>query len=149
MNLLQKIFLFSNQALTTKSQDVVLLILRLSFGGALLSHGLEKWSNLSAMSETFPDPLGVGNAVSLYLAIFAEVICSLGVCIGFLYRLVLIPIIFTMGMAFFVIHNGTPFSARELAFLYLIVFAVLFVTGAGKYSVDNLLFNSRSHTNKP
>ena len=25
----------------------------------LLSHGIQKWTNFSAMSESFPDPLGV------------------------------------------------------------------------------------------
>ena len=48
------------------------------FGGLLFSHGIAKWSNFDTMSTMFPDPLGIGSSASLSLAIFGEVICSLG-----------------------------------------------------------------------
>lgn len=143
MNKLQRLLLSSDHMSKT-TLDGVLLVLRLAFGGALFTHGLDKWNHLAQMSESFPDPLGIGHAFSLYLAIFAEAICALGVCIGCLHRLALVPMIFTMGIAFFVIHNGSPFATRELAFLYLIAFIVLLFTGPGKYSVDQLILHRRS-----
>ena len=66
------------------------------FGGLLFSHGIAKWSNFDTMSTMFPDPLGIGSSASLSLAIFGEVICSLGFIVGAFYRLALIPMIFTM-----------------------------------------------------
>lgn len=71
------------------------------FGGLLFSHGIAKWSNFDTMSTMFPDPLGIGSSASLSLAIFGEVICSLGFIVGAFYRLALIPMIFTMCIAFF------------------------------------------------
>ena len=79
------------------------------FGGLLFSHGIAKWSNFDTMSTMFPDPLGIGSSASLSLAIFGEVICSLGFIVGAFYRLALIPMIFTMCIAFFVIHGADPF----------------------------------------
>ena len=98
--------------------SLLLLALRLLFGGLLLSHGMQKWTNFDSMSASFPDPLGVGHSISLGLAIFGELACSIGFIFGALYRLAMIPMIFTMGMAFFVIHGNDPFSLKELAFIY-------------------------------
>jgi hypothetical protein len=77
--------------------------------------------------------------MSLYLAIFAEVICSAAVIVGAFYRLALIPLIFTMGVAVIVVHNGQSFAAKELALIFLVIFVLLFVMGAGRYSLDNMI----------
>ena len=90
--------------------SLLLLALRILFGGLLLSHGIQKWNNYAEMSAVFPDPLGVGSNVSLGLAIFGELACSIGFIFGALYRLAMIPMIFTMCMAFFVIHGSDPFA---------------------------------------
>lgn len=63
----------------------------------------------------------------------------MGVIFGAFYRLALIPMIFSMCVAFVVVHRGQPFAAKELAFIYLVVFVVLFVMGAGRYSLDNVI----------
>jgi len=119
--------------------SLFLLSLRILFGVLLLTHGIQKWNNFAEISSTFPDPLGIGNQVSMGLAIFAELTCSIGFIFGALYRLVLIPMIFTMGMAFFVIHGGDPFAAKELAFIYLVVFILMYITGPGKFAIDRLI----------
>ena len=119
--------------------SLFLLALRILLGVLFLSHGVQKWVNFEVLSTSFPDPLGVGSTVSLGLAIFGEVACSVGFIFGALYRLALIPMIFTMGMAFFVIHGNDPFAAKELAFIYLVIFILMYITGPGKFSVDHIL----------
>ena len=119
--------------------SLLLLALRLLFGGLLLSHGIQKWTNFESMSAAFPDPLGVGHSVSLGLAIFGELFCSIGFILGALYRLAMIPMIFTMGVAFFVIHGNDPFSLKELAFVYLVIFILMYIAGPGKFSLDRLI----------
>lgn len=59
--------------------------------------------------------------------------------IGFLYRLAMLPMIFTMGVAFFVIHGNDPFAVKELAFIYLVVFILMYIIGPGKFAVDHWL----------
>lgn len=119
--------------------SMFLLAMRLLFGVLLLSHGLMKISNFEAMADTFPDPMGMGSRVSLILAIFGEVVCSFAFIIGLLYRLAIIPMAFTMCVAFFVIHSADVFAVKELAFIYMVVFILMFFSGAGKYSIDYII----------
>lgn len=119
--------------------SLLLLAMRILFGMLLLSHGIQKWTNYENMSATFPDPLGVGSSVSLGLAIFGELACSIGFIFGALYRLAMIPMIFTMCVAFFVVHGNDPFAAKELAFVYLVVFVLMYITGPGKFSLDRFI----------
>lgn len=119
--------------------SLLLLSERVLLGGLLLSHGLQKVAVFGTLSATFPDPLGVGSTTSLLLAVFAEVLCSMALIMGFLHRLVLIPIAFTMGMAFFCILGSEPFAAKELPFVYLVLAVTLFLAGPGRFSLDSAI----------
>ena len=117
--------------------DIGLLLLRLTLGGGmLLAHGLGKLSLMSKAPEKFPDPIGLGSEISLLMAIFSEVICTLLVIVGFRTRLAVIPLVITMLVAFFIVHGGDSFGKRELSFIYGLGFTVLYFTGSGKYSID-------------
>jgi putative oxidoreductase len=48
-----------------------------------------------------------------------------------------------MLVAAFVAHAGDPFGKKEMALLYLLVYITLFITGPGKYSIDNALGKNR------
>lgn len=122
-----------------KALSVLLLLARIVFGAMFLSHGVAKWMALENLSYSFPDPLGVGTTLSITLVLFAEVVCSVGVIFGALYRLCLIPMIITMCIAFFVIHSGDAFAAKELALLYLVLFVLMFFAGPGRYSIDAMI----------
>lgn len=119
----------------------LLLTTRIVFGLLFLSHGVAKWNNFEELSVSFPDPLGVGSSVSLGLAIFGELVCSIGFIIGLLYRLAMIPMIFTMAMAFFVIHANDAFAVKEPALVYLLIFILMYIAGPGKFSIDYLIGN--------
>ena len=116
-----------------------LLIMRIVFGLLLMSHGFQKLTSFSELVSSFPDPLGVGASVSLSLAIFGELFCSIGFIFGAFYRLAMIPMIVTMWVAFFSIHGNDPFATKELAFSYLMIFILMYVAGPGKYSLDHLV----------
>lgn len=123
-----------------KHNDFAILVLRLSFGFIMLAaHGWGKLTNFSERSETFADPLGVGTEFSLALAVFAEVFCAFFVVIGLLTRPSLIPLIITMLVIVFIHHAADPFKTKELAVIFMIVYAALFITGPGKFSLDHLI----------
>ena len=122
--------------------SVILLIVRVVFGVMLMNHGIDKWANYQELSAVFPDPLGIGSPLSLGLAIFGELACSMAFIIGFLYRLAMIPMIFTMCVAFFIVHAYFPFSVNELAFIYLVVFVLMYIVGPGKFAVDRWISKS-------
>ena len=112
--------------------SVILLAVRIVFGILMMNHGIDKWANYQELSTVFPDPLGIGSPLSLGLAIFGELACSMAFIIGFLYRLAMIPMIFTMCVAFFIVHGNDPFAVKELAFVYLVVFVLMYIIGTGK-----------------
>lgn len=114
-------------------------LLRIAFGILIVTHGWAKFQGFEAMSSAFPDPFGIGSTASLCLAIFAELFCGLALVAGFLTRLVAIPLIVTMLVAFFNAHSGSFEQGGELAFTYLIAFVAIFFTGPGNLSFDNLI----------
>lgn len=116
--------------------DAALALLRVGLAALMLTHGIPKLLGYAERAATFPDPLGVGHATSLLLAIFAEVVCSLLLIPGLLVRLAAIPFCFTMVVAFFVVHGGDPFAKRELALLYLVGGVAVLIAGGGRYSLD-------------
>jgi len=119
--------------------DFGLLLLRLAAGGTmLLAHGLPKLSNYSAVLERFPDPIGLGVSVSLTLVIVAEVLCAGLLVLGLFSRMALVPLITTMGVAFFVVHGADPFKDKELSLIYLAMYVTLFLTGPGRLSAQNI-----------
>jgi len=133
-------FLFPTKPNTTKV-SLLLLAVRIIFGILLMNHGIQKWSNFQELSAVFPDPLGIGSPISLGLAIFGELVCSMAFIVGFLYRLAMIPMIFTMIVAFFIVHANDAFAVKEMAFIYLIVFIIIYITGPGKFSIDHIIGN--------
>lgn len=119
-------------------QNLALLVLRLWFGLMLLTHGWSKVAGFSDMKDTFPDPLGVGSATSLALAVLAEVAGSLLLITGTFTRLAALACAATMAVAFLGVHGGalTGTQSGELAYTYLGAFAVLFIAGGGRFAID-------------
>ena len=119
--------------------DLGLLILRLAFGGLMLTHGFPKLMAFSERADTFPDPLGVGHVLSMTLAVSAEFFCAIALVLGLGTRLVAIPLLITMLVAAFVVHGDDPFKKQELALLYAFPYLALILTGGGRFSLDALL----------
>lgn len=118
------------------SYDLGLLIIRLFTGALMLTHGFPKLQKLVAGDLQFGDPLGVGQEISLVLAVLAEFVCSILVILGLFTRVAVIPLAVTMAVAFFIVHSADPLQIKELSLVYLTVFVGLFFTGPGRYSID-------------
>jgi putative oxidoreductase len=124
----------------TTATDVALLVARIGISVLMLTHGLPKLAKLFSDGPVqFLPFMGMSPAVSLALAVFAEVFCSLFILFGFATRLAAIPLAITMLVAVFMVHAADPFSVKEPALQYLLVYVVLLFAGSGKYSVDYML----------
>lgn len=122
------------------NKDLALLFGRVAISLLMLVHGLPKLQALfSGDPVQFPAVFGLSAGLSLALAVFAEVICSLLVLVGFATRIAVVSLIVTMFTAAFYIHVSDPFSRQEPAILYLVVYTILLFAGAGKYSLGNFL----------
>ncbi|MCC7442456.1 MAG: DoxX family protein [Bdellovibrionales bacterium] len=121
-------------------RDLGLLILRVSFGGMMfLSHGWDKLLNFGTTMHQFSDPIGLGAPLSLVLAVFAEVFCSLALVFGIFTRMAAVPLAVTMGVAAFIVHANDPWSRMEFALLYFFPFVTLALMGGGRFSADTIL----------
>ena len=130
-------FLFP-QTFRGRGVSFLILFVRLFFGALFFMHGLDKMTNFNELSMSFPDVLGFGSYMSLMLSIFAEFCCSLFLIAGLLVRIMLIPMIIAMAVAFFDVHDAMM-PEGELSLIYLIVFLVIYFTGPGRYSLDCLI----------
>ncbi|WP_064198511.1 MULTISPECIES: DoxX family protein [Emticicia] len=121
--------------------SLAVLILRLSFGFLMIPHGYDKMQEfLKGNSADFPDPLHVSPMISHGLTVFAEFICSILLVLGLFTRPALVILIGCMAIVAFSIHGADPLGDKEHALLYLFAYLSIFLTGAGKYSIDAKIY---------
>ncbi len=120
--------------------SVSLLFLRIIVGTFMLTHGFVKLLMLFGDDPIqFADPIGIGVTASFVLTVFAEFLCSVFLIFGFATRFSALSILITMLVAALIVHAPDAFMRKELPLLYAAIYLVLIITGAGKYSVDQLI----------
>lgn len=130
-------------------QSIAIFLLRTGISISMIYlHGWPKLSNYIEGNIDLFDPLGIGLELSLLLAIFAEVICSVLLILGLFSRISAIPLIITMLVAIFLINAGQPLIVKERAFIFLMIYMFILLAGSGKYSVDALLTKKLSSITK-
>ena len=115
------------------------LILRAGVSLMIMTHGFSKISKFSSMTDSFPDPLGIGSKLSLMGCIGAEFFGGIFLALGLLTRLSASLLLFVMLVIVFIFHAEDPFKAKELAILYGLVFLALILRGGGRWSLDHLI----------
>ncbi len=118
------------------SIDFGLLLMRTFFSLGMMTHGYGKFLKVIQGDFEFGDPIGIGPTLSLILTVIAEFIAPILIILGWKTRIATLFPTITMIVAFFIVHDGDPFSRKEKAFVYLIAFLTLYFTGPGKYSLD-------------
>ncbi|TAH17764.1 MAG: DoxX family protein [Cytophagales bacterium] len=123
--------------------DVGLLVLRIAFGGLMMRYGWQKLANFSEYASGFLNFLWLGSEVSLGLATFAELFCAFLIVIGLFTRWATMPLIITMLVAFFQAHADDTFDVKEHPLVFLFPYIALLMAGAGRFSIDGVLFGMR------
>ena len=126
-----------------QNNDLGLLLLRLSVGGLMLFHGVNKLIYGVGFIGGMLESMGLPSFIA-YGALLAELVASLMIVIGFYTRWAAIVFAGNMAVAILMAHAAQIFSldpmtggwAIELPMLYLLGAAALIFTGAGKYSVN-------------
>lgn len=118
------------------TSHIGLAILRILPNIFMITHGFPKFQKLISGNTEFGDPLGIGSAPTLFLAVIAEFICPILMIVGFKTKWATIPSMVTMAVAAFIVHSADPFGTKEKALLFLVIYIVIFLLGPGKYSID-------------
>lgn len=117
--------------------NIALLLLRIVFAGSMLyGHGLSKFIRLIEGNLSFANPIGIGEAPTLVLAVFSEFLAPLFILVGYKTKIFSFFPAATMFVAAFIVHLSDPFARKEKAILFLIGFVVIMMMGPGKYSID-------------
>lgn len=124
---------------SSESVDIAILIARVAIAVLMLTHGISKIALFNEGPVQFMDFMGLGAEISLALAIFAEIGCSILILLGLGTRIAVIPLIVTMLVAVLIIHGNDPFVKQEMGLHYLLVYIMLLFTGSGKYSLDKII----------
>lgn len=125
----------------TRIQDLILLILRLGFGSMMiLLHGWPKLEKLFwGDPSQFANPIGIGAAPTLALAVIIEVLFSIFLMVGLFTRISSGLLTLVMLVVVFVVKASDPLGEREIPLLYLFAFITLLIGGPGYYSLDHKL----------
>ncbi|WP_428025697.1 DoxX family protein [Arcobacter sp.] len=125
-------------------QSIFLLLARVAVAYGFYEPAMMKWGNISNVAQWFgsigiPFPL-----LNAYLAATTELLGVFFLTLGLLTRFISIPLMVVMVVAIFTVHLGNGFSAGDNGFeipLYYLLFLGIFLShGAGKISLDNLIF---------
>lgn len=124
-----------------------LLFARLLIGYGFYEPAMRKWADINSVAQWF-DSIGIPfPTFSAYLASTAETIGVVFLILGFLTRLISIPLIIVMITAIVTVHIGNGFSAGVNGFeipLYYMVFLMVFTTfGPGRFSIDKMIFQEK------
>jgi putative oxidoreductase len=134
----------SIQHFLSEGQSISLFFARLVLAYGFYIPVVEKWSSISSVASWFESmgiPFPTFNA---YMAAGTETLGIVLLTLGLFTRLISIPLIIIMLVAIATVHLSHGFPAGDNGFeipLYYILFLALFASlGAGKISLDYLLF---------
>lgn len=120
-----------------QAQDLGLLFLRVAGGLFLLFvHGLPKLLDFSVQLQQIEDPFHLGAHLTLFLAIFAEVLCPLLIVAGVLARLACLPILFVLLVALLLVHPQWSVAEGQFGWLLLILFTTVLIAGPGRLALN-------------
>jgi putative oxidoreductase len=129
--------------------DLALLLIRLVCGYAFILHGLGKIQH----PMDWMGPQSTTPGFLQLLAAFSEFGGGIALILGLIVRLASLGILITMAVAVYThaVAMGDPFmnpkggSSFEPASVYFCVAVVLLAAGAGRFSLDKLIFGDRAN----
>ena len=125
-------------------QSLSLLLARLIVAYGFLEPAVNKWKDIGSVAEWFGS-MGIPfPTLNAYMAASTEILGVVLLTLGLFTRLISIPLMVIMVVAIVTVHLAHGFSAGDNGFeipLYYMLFLFIFVShGAGKFSVDQILF---------
>ena len=132
-------------------KGISMLALRLFAAYEFGEAGLARWRGenwLADIRDAFPFPFDLLPAgLSWNLAMGAELVVPVLLVLGLLTRLGALALMILTAVAWYAVHAGNGYNVCDngykMAFIYLLLLLPLLLQGAGKYSLDYLLFRKK------
>ena len=132
-------------------KGISMLALRLFAAYEFGEAGLAKWRGenwFADIRDAFPFPFDLLPAgLSWNLAMGAELVVPILLVLGLLTRLGALALMILTAVAWYAVHAGNGYNVCDngykMAFIYLLLLLPLLLQGAGKYSLDYLLFRKK------
>lgn len=130
------------------AKSFALLAARLTIAYGFYEPAKMKWSDINSVGEWFgsmgiPFPL-----LNAYMAASTEALGVVLLTLGLFTRAISIPLIVVMIVAIATVHLPHGFSSGDNGFeipLYYMLFLLIFFSqGAGKFSLDRLIFSEKN-----
>ena len=130
--------------LLSNGQSISLFLARLAVAYGFYAPAMQKWANIDSVAAWFAS-MGIPYpTINAYMAASTEILGVVLLTLGLFTRLISIPLIIVMAVAIGTVHLAHGFSSVDNGFeipLYYMLFLALFASfGAGKLSLDYLLF---------
>lgn len=116
--------------------NVAMLVLKSGLGIVMLPHGYQKLVHFAEYRTKFFNLFSMGSTLSLSLAIFAELVCSIFLILGLFTRTAALVLALFTSVIIFKVNNGTILGKSEFELTLLLGFFTLLLVGGGKYSVE-------------
>lgn len=134
--------------LSDYARSFALLFARLAVAYGFYEPAMMKWSDISSVAVWFGS-MGIPfPTLNAYMAASTEAFGVVLLTLGLFTRFISLPLIVVMIVAIVTVHLPHGFSAGDNGFeipLYYMLFLFIFVTnGAGKFSIDRLIFGEKS-----
>ena len=130
--------------LLSNSQSLSLLFARLTIAYGFYEPAMKKWADIDSVASWFGS-MGIPfPTLNAYMAASTEILGVVLLTLGLFTRIISVPLMIIMLVAIATVHFSHGFSAGDNGFeipLYYMLFLALFASlGAGKLSLDYLLF---------
>ena len=134
--------------LSEYGKSLALLFARLAIAYGFYEPAMMKFKDIGSVAEWFGS-MGIPfPTLNAYMAASTEVLGVLLLTLGLLTRAISIPLIIIMIVAIVTVHLPNGFSAGnngfEIPFYYMLFLLTFLSHGAGKFSLDRLIFGDKS-----
>lgn len=125
-----------------------LLLARFAIAYGFYEPAMMKWNGIDNVATWFASMNIPFPTLNAYMAAGTEAAGVILLALGLLTRLISIPLIVIMLVAIFTVHLPNGFSAGdngfEIPFYYMLFLFIFLTNGAGKFSLDRLIFGDKN-----
>ena len=134
--------------LSEYGKSLSLLLARLAVAYGFYEPAMMKWNGIDNVASWFGS-MGIPfPTLNAYMAAGTEAAGVILLTLGFLTRLISLPLIIVMMVAIFMVHLPHGFAAGdngfEIPLYYMLFLFIFFANGAGKFSLDRVIFGEKS-----